>query len=115
MEGTHNAITEVFDLDRVKRAQNEFKIKSARTRMLNECPLNDKTDEPLPLWAKRILKSKNLTFRDRIRVVLVHDGYIIGKPSDASCVAKDVADYNKKVREAQKLTRIENQKEKDNG
>lgn len=115
-----NAYTLLFDNnDRLANKYGYHRVQQKFDSLLRNAPIDAYQDQPLPTWALKILESGMLGYRDRIRLVFLHDMCIEGKhiksplarlnddAEDPPCVEGNLWDWLHSLKEKKVLTNNE--------
>lgn len=69
---TKNAIYEVLTEENIVKHYGEELAEVKRRWCLNNCVLDDKTDEPLPPWVVSVLCLNEISFKSRVKILIRH-------------------------------------------
>ena len=67
-----NPIDRWFEQDGVVKIHGIDNCRKYAANAKSKCPLDYKTDDPLPSWAIDILRAPNVSYRGRIRILMAH-------------------------------------------
>lgn len=90
-----NAITHLFDrFGAIADHYGQDKARLMCEQMLNKIPLDKNSDSPLPKWAMDVLFYNGIGYRERLRVLLMHQSDITGKPIEHGLIFKKIKNPN---------------------
>lgn len=67
-----NPIDRWFETEGVVNANGLDNCRKYAAAAKSKCPLDYKTDDPLPAWAVDLLRAPNVSYRGRIRILMAH-------------------------------------------